>query len=264
MGFRSTFAVFIVFLIFLVFLSASLLRLTLSLSDFKASPSRKYPSGVPDKFDPDGNVQHFPGNTIICHLSNSTELYSSLMILYGRLTQSPLSHLYELLPPSSWHMTVFEGVVDKMREPGYWPSNLAMNASLEECTALYENELSSFDLQTDLPYHLSIVGFEPLKNGISLHIEPHMTDNRALRGLRERLADLLQIRHPNHDRYGFHVSLAYLLRHLTDDQKPELKSLLMDHFRDMPKEFELGPPEFCKFEDMFGFEPLFYLKNRGN
>ena len=263
MGFRSPF-VFIVFLCFLVFLSASLLRLTLSLSDFKASPRPKYPPGVPNKFDPDGNVQHFPGNTIICHLSNSTELYSSLMVLYDRLTQDPLSHLYTLLPPSSWHMTVFEGVVDKKRKPGYWPSNLAMNASLEECTALYENELSSFDLQTDLPYHLSIAEFRPLEDGISLHVEPHMADNTALRSLRERLADLLQIRHPDHNRYVFHLSIAYLLRHLTDDQKSELMGRLVDHFRDMPKEFELGPPEFCRFENMFGFEPLLYLKNQGN
>ncbi|KAJ6584745.1 hypothetical protein B0H19DRAFT_1106364 [Mycena capillaripes] len=29
----------------------------------------KYPSGIPNKFDPDGNVQHFAGNTIISHLS---------------------------------------------------------------------------------------------------------------------------------------------------------------------------------------------------
>lgn len=263
MGSRSPLK-FIIFLGFLVFLSASLLRLTLSLSDMKASPRPKYPSGVPDKFDLDGNVQHFPGNTIISHLSNSTKLYSSLIILYDRLKQDPLSHLYVLLPPSSWHMSVFEGVVDKRREPGYWPSNLATDASLEECTALFENELSSFDLQTDLPYHLSIVEFKPLKNGISLRIEPHMADNTALRGLRDQLADLLQIRRPNHNRYGFHLTVAYLLRYPTDDQKSKLMSLLMDHFRDMPKEFELGPPEFCSFEDMFGFEPLLYLEGRGN
>ena len=36
----------------------------------------------------------------------------------------------------------------------------------------------------------------------------------------------------------------------------------MDNFRDMTKEFELGSPEFCRFENMFGFEPLLYLKNR--
>jgi hypothetical protein len=109
-------------------------------------------------------------------------------------------------------MTVFEGVVDERREPGYWPSNLAMNANLEDCTALYENEPSFFDLQTDLRYHLSTVEFKPFDTRISLHIEPHMADNTALRGLRDRLADFIQIRHPDHNRYGFHLSVAYLLR----------------------------------------------------
>jgi hypothetical protein len=258
MGFRSTFALFI---FLLVSLSASLIYLSLSLPNFVASPKPKlkYPSGIPDKFDADGNVQHFPGNTILCHLSNTTELYSSLLILYDRLKQSPLSHLYALLPPSSWHMTVLDGVVDKRRKPGYWPGNLAMDASLEECTTLYEKELSSFDLQTELPYHLSIVGLTTA--GVGLHLEPHNEDNKALRRLRDRLADVLQIRHPDHDHYGFHLSLAYLLRYLTNEQKEELSSLFMDHFRDMPKEFELGPPEFCRFEDMFSYEPLLYLKN---
>lgn len=105
----------------MAFLGISLLRVNFSLADPKTSPRPKYPPGVPDKFDPDGNVQHFPGNTIICHLSNLTDLYSSMIVLYDRLNQSPLSHLYTLLPPSSWHMTVFEGVTDKKRTPGYWP-----------------------------------------------------------------------------------------------------------------------------------------------
>ena len=224
-------------------------------------PTPKYPNGVPNKFDPDGNVQHFPGNTIISHLSNSSDLYSSLLGLYGKLKESPLSHLYTLLPPSSWHMTVFEGVVDKIRNPDHWPSDLALDASLEDCTALFETKLSSFDLQTPFPYKLSITGFNRLKNGISLAIKPHAADNEALRGLRDRLADRLQLRVPNHDRYGFHIGVAYFLRHLTDDQKAELTNLLSENLKDMPKEFELGAPEFCTFEDMFAFKRLFYLKN---
>lgn len=139
-----------------------------------------------------------------------------------------------------------------------------MSASVEECTALFKNELSSFNLQTDLPYHLSVTGFDPLKSGIGLHIEPHPTDNTALRGLRDRLSDLLQLRFRDHDSYGFRLSVAYLLTHLTDDQENELMNLLMDHFRDMPTEFELGPPEFCQFENMFAFERLLYLKNQDN
>ncbi|KAJ6584628.1 RNA ligase/cyclic nucleotide phosphodiesterase [Mycena capillaripes] len=225
----------------------------------------KYPPGVPYKFDPDGNVQHYPGNTIIAHLSPSSEpeLYNSLLALYDKLKNSHLSHLYALLPPSSWHMTVFEGSVDQVRNSSRWPDDLPIDASLEECTSLYRNKLSSFDLQCDPPYHISITGFDPLQSGIGVHLEPYtVEENARIRGLRDRLSNLLHIRTTNHDTYGLHLSVAYLLRFLTEDQDKELTKLLMDHFESMPKRFELGPPEFCTFEDMFAFKRLFYLKNQ--
>ncbi|KAF8208700.1 RNA ligase/cyclic nucleotide phosphodiesterase [Mycena galopus ATCC 62051] len=226
----------------------------------------KYPPGVPSKFDPDGNVQRFPGNTIVAHLSPSLEpeLYKSMLALYDKLKTSHLSHLYALLPPSSWHMTVFEGVCNDLRVPGRWPDDLPINASLEECTALFENKLSSFDLQCDPPYRISITGFDPLETGIGIHLEPYTADENArLRGLRDRLSTLLRIRSKDHATYILHFSMAYLLRILTEEQDKELMKLLMDHFEeDMPKQFELGAPEFCTFENMFAFKRVLYLESQ--
>jgi len=132
-------------------------------------------------------------------------------------------------------MTVFEGVTDKHRKPGYWSSDMSLDAPLENCTAHFTEKLRSFDISNDLPYHLSVVGFKSLDSGISLHIEPSTKDNDQLRGLRDRLADLLKYRQPDHLTYGFHLSAAYTLMWLTDDEKREVMSLLMDHFRAMPK-----------------------------
>src|SRR5262245_53622902 len=85
------------------------------------------------KFNPDGSVRRFPGNTIIFHLSTDSPLQVLLRALYNKLDNAAdLRHLYTLLPPDSWHMTIFEGVCDEVRRPGYWPSDLPMNASLEE------------------------------------------------------------------------------------------------------------------------------------
>jgi len=224
----------------------------------------KYPPGVPGRFDPDGNVQPCPGNTIIAHLSPSSDLHKSLRALSDKLKNSHLSHLYRLLPPSSWHMTMFEGVLDQVREPGRWPDDLPLNASVEACSSFYMNKLSSFDLQSDPPYHLSILGFSQLVAGISLHLEPYTSqENARMRNLRDRLSKLLHIRAKDHDTYGFHLSVAYLLRYLTEEQEEELTTLLMDHLEgNMPKQFELGPPEFCTFENMLAFKPLLYLKNQ--
>ncbi|KAJ7366618.1 RNA ligase/cyclic nucleotide phosphodiesterase [Mycena albidolilacea] len=225
----------------------------------------KYPPGVPSKFDSDGNAQHFPGNTVVSHLSPSSEpeLYESMLALYDKLKRYHLSHLYALLPPSSWHMTVFEGVCDQVRVPGRWPDDLPIDASLQECTSLFENKLSSFDLQCDPPYRISVTGFDPLETGIGVHLEPSTPgENARIRGLRDRLSTLLHIRHKGHATYGLHLSMAYLLRILTEEQEKELRGLLMDHFNGMPKLFKLGAPEFCTFEDMLAFKRLFYLKNQ--
>ncbi|KAJ7210684.1 RNA ligase/cyclic nucleotide phosphodiesterase [Mycena haematopus] len=208
----------------------------------------KYPAGVPNKFDPEGNVQRYPGNTIICHLSPSSELHKSLLELQDKLKSSHFSHLYALLPPSSWHMTIFEGVCE-VHQPGRWPDDLPDDASLAE--------LSSFDLQCDPPYHLTVIEFRPLSTaGIGVHIEPSTPEENArLRHLRDQLSKLLHIRTKDHETYVFHLSVAYMLRF-------ELMNLLADHFKGMPKQFELGPPEFCAFEDMFTFNRLVYLKKK--
>ncbi|KAJ7924449.1 RNA ligase/cyclic nucleotide phosphodiesterase [Mycena leptocephala] len=267
MKFRFTTKVFILLLVsFGVYLfhyamTTSLVLLKLGFED------PKYPPGVPSRFSPDGKVQHYPGNTIISHLSSSSEpeLHKSMVALHDKLKSSRLSHLYTLLPPTSYHMTVFEGVLDKVRVPSRWPGDLPLNASLEECTALFEQKLSSFDLQCDPPYHISITGFGPLQIGIEVHLEPSTAEENArIRGLRGRLGQLLRISSERHDTYSYplHFSMAYLLRILTDEQERELRELLMDHFEGMPKEFTLGAPEFCTFEDMFSFEPLLSLRNQ--
>ena len=226
----------------------------------KDSDSRpQYPSGVPDRFDPDGNVQPYPGNTIISSLSPSSDLYASMLVLHDKLRNSNLSHLYALLPPSSWHMTIFDGVLDKVRRPGYWSSDLSMNASLAECDALFAKKLSSFDLQCDTPYLMSVVGYT--QSGFAVHVQPRTPEeNTRLRGLRDRLSEVLKIRHSDHEVYGFHLGLAYFLRYLTDEQKKELSVLLEGHLKSMPTEFELGAPEFCKFEDMYAYHRQFYLE----
>ncbi|KAK0734459.1 RNA ligase/cyclic nucleotide phosphodiesterase [Lasiosphaeria miniovina] len=223
-----------------------------------------HPVGVPRKFDPDGNVQRFPGNTILCHLSPSSELYGSMQQLYDKLAASPLAHLYALLPPPSWHMTVFDGVCDQVRAPGSWPRDLAADAPLEACTARFAEKLAAFDLQCGPPLRLTATAVTSQLFGICVNLRLQTADEESrFRTLRDLLADALQIRHPHHANYGLHLSMAYYLSYLDQAQADEIATLLADHFRDMPKEFELGAPEFCTFENMSQFDRLFYLKNQG-
>ncbi|KAI8270215.1 hypothetical protein K4K58_011616 [Colletotrichum sp. SAR11_239] len=222
----------------------------------------QYPAGVPSKFAPDGPVQAFPGNTIICHLSPSDPLYVSMQELSNKLAASKFASLITLLLPTSFHMTVFEGVCDQVRKPGYWPSDLPLEAPLEECNSKFVKALGAFHLGDEHapPYKMTVRGFDPLEIGIGVWLDGRTpAETERLRSLRNKLADKLNIRHPIHDGYGFHLSVAYLLRHLTDEQNRELLALLLNHFEDMPKEFELSAPEFCTFENMFAFKRACFL-----
>lgn len=219
----------------------------------------EYPSGVPHKFAPDGTVQPFAGNTILCRVPPTSPLYESLFELHTKLAASEFAPLLALLPPESWHMAVFEGVCDQNRAPGYWPAHIA---TLKYCTSLFATRLRTFRLQQGKPpYRLHATGFEPLEAGIAVSLSgKSMMEDRRIRDVRDRLADVLEIRHPNHDDYGFHVDVAYLLRHLSDEQEAGLTALLAAHWEKVPKEIEVETvPEFCAFSDVASFEHLSYL-----
>lgn len=229
-----------------------------------AGPREPYPSGVGLKFEVDGAVRPFAGNTIICHLNQTSPLQEPLKTLYAELETSRLAALYTLLPPSSWHMTVFEGICDQVRKPEYWPTGLPLDASLTECNTFFEKRLNDFDRDFKAPIRMSISSFRPLVDGISLKLTPiDAAEEIRLRVLRNRLADLLTLRPPGHDDYVFHLSIAYLIRHLTEDQEAELSALQARAFNAMPAEFELGAPEFCHFGDMFEFRRQFLLESEG-
>lgn len=219
------------------------------------------PGGVPAKFDTEGRVQHFPGNTIICHLSPESPLFEALLPLYRELEAENPDTLITLLPPSSWHMTVFEGVCDQVRKPGFWPSDLPMDAPLEDCNADYSRKLQKFNLGFDAPFRLRIDGYLPRVNGIGLHLNPASASQESeLRGLRDRLSDTLQIRHPSHEAYAFHLSIAYFIRFPSEQESAWLEAKLTEYLAKLPREFDLGLPEFCYFDTMFEFRRQFFLE----
>ena len=160
-----------------------------------------------------------------------------------------------------------EGVKMEMGKGVYWPGDLRGDAALEECTELFERKLKGFELGDDgaPPYKLRVAGFSRLEVGIGVAVEcVGEEEKKRVRALRDRLVGVLGIRHPVHEVYGFHVSLAYLLRHLSPEQERELRVVLDGFLEEGGRgmEFELGRPEFCTFEDMFAFERVFYLGER--
>ncbi|KAL7954947.1 RNA ligase/cyclic nucleotide phosphodiesterase [Trichoderma compactum] len=203
-----------------------------------------------EKFDNNGNVLPFPGNTIICHLPQDSELYNTHLSIHEILQKSRFTNFYTLLPPPSWHMTVFEG-------------ELPLDTPLQSCHDLFRDKLSTFDLGIQPPLKLSVTGLGMSKAGIRLDLAADDdAEEKRLRGLRDRLSDVLQIRAPGHETYVFHLALAYRIVPVSKEDGEALTMLVQKGYETIPHEFGLGAPEFCYFDDMFAFQRQFYLKEQ--
>lgn len=212
------------------------------------------------KFDHVGNVQPYPGNTVICHLNPDSNLFRGLAAFRTDVDKQSFASAFVFLPPSSWHMTIFEGVSDRVRKPGVWPKDLPFDAPLEQCTDLFEERLRKFRSALNLPIRMKVTGFEPLKPGIALQVRPiDAAQEQAMRQYRDKISKLLDVRFPQHDTYSFHVSISYSLRRFTKEEHDEIRRYLEAYVDHLPAEFELGVPEYCTFEDMFAFPRVFKL-----
>ena len=230
-----------------------------------ALPNKAKPPTVGHKFSENGHVIHFPGNTIICHVDKKSEAFMALLDAHVLLQHSDLLKFITLLPPASYHMTVFEGVVDEIRKPGYWPDDLPINATLDECNALFERKLRTFNLNCSLPFRMKPLPVEAQNTRESILLEPYdENENIKIRTLRNRLSELLHLKQKNHDKYQFHISLSYLYDWPTpteNKQFDELHKQCVEMFIKRSPIVDLQLPEFCLMDDMYEFRNQFYLQN---
>jgi hypothetical protein len=229
-----------------------------------AGDGRDVPPGAP-KFHADGTVAYWPGNTIICHIDRHSAAFAALLDAHVALMRSGVTHRLAVLPPASYHMTVFEGIAYAQRHQ-YYPAGLAPDADLAACNAWMLDKLRDFDLGCALPLRMRPSPLEGQTNRSAILLEPADDGERAkLRGLRDRLAAHLRLRAPNHDSYRFHISLNYVTSPLSETEETQFArvraALLADVIARAPL-IELGRPELTFFDDMFAFRPQLYLDNR--
>jgi len=120
-------------------------------------------------------------------------------------------------------------------------------------TAIDDREFEKrLDTITRHDFHLVLIvaqfGFSPE--------DPHSEGLEWLRLLRDRFADVLKIRAPDHDRYAFHISIAYLIDWLTDQEQADHAAARRRWRSELERKIpvlELGAPEYCTFDDMFAF-----------
>lgn len=215
----------------------------------------RYTPEVGRKFYADGRVRQFAGNTIICHLDPTSEIFKAALVTQAALRDTGYGRKFALLPPESLHMTVIELLCDETRRPEKWSSRLELTASL--------NETDEFFLKT-VPPITKPAAFEMRPETISTHnmlirLSPcDAATAENLRHYRDAVAAATGVRFPNHDSYGFHISLAYRLIELDADEQAQFERDCAEWgttLRQAVPSFRLGPPELVFFDHMFCFAP---------
>ncbi|MBC0855305.1 DUF1868 domain-containing protein [Pantoea stewartii] len=227
------------------------------------------PNDVGRKFDADGRVLPFKGNTIICHLpqqGDGSEPFDALLDVYRELPGESWSRKVTALPPSSYHMTVFGGANDKARRYPLWPAGLPLDMPMDECDRVLAERLRTYKLGEDAsPYHMRVNPEAPSARETPLTLRLLTADAETetrLRRLRDRLSEVTGIREPDHDRYQFHITLGYQVAPLTDDEDAAWRRSLANWKTMIAQRapvITLGNPEYCLLNDMFAFKRQFYL-----
>lgn len=198
-----------------------------------------------------------PGNTIVCHLVPGSETEVVLREMRQRYRAMPGGERLAFTAESSLHMTLFQGIIEYRRQLPYWPDDVPLETPIDDMTAIFLDRLAGF--QPGPAFQMEVTGATP--NGLTLQGVSE-EDRAALRSWRDRLADLLGYRHPDHETYAFHITFAYLTERFEDEAIWAWQSFLdevVEEIRQRAPVIALRPPAFCCFDDMNHFEELLVL-----
>ncbi|MBK8022074.1 MAG: DUF1868 domain-containing protein [Chloroflexi bacterium] len=217
--------------------------------------SESYTMHVGEKFNADGSTRPFPGVTIICFADPASAIYRAGEALQAELRALSYAHKFALLPPPSFHMTVFSLICDYRRIPEEWSSRLPLDAPLAQADQFFIDTVAQVPPPSNFRMLLTFLGGW----GLSMRLTPADQDSyKSLRTYRQQIAAATGVRYPDHDTYEFHLSLAYKLITLTDDERrhyADLRRAWGDDLRCQIGVFDTGKPILTFFEDMFAFVP---------
>lgn len=207
------------------------------------------------KFTPDGNAQIWPGNTVICHIDPSSEAHAALIRLQNKIKQSPFVDKFTFLPPSSFHMTVFQGKSPVAAGTKQSVAGNPEGVPLKEVSANMCEQLDGLHLPAS--HVIKPDGLFALHSMTVLGVDE--AQENSLRETRKVLRDATGIHPTDFSRYVFHITLGYLLEWVSEACAREmiaLSDLLGAEFARQIPQIELGRCEFCEFKTMHHFEPI--------
>lgn len=210
-------------------------------------------AGMGGKFAPNGDVLSFPGNTFLCHIDPTSDFYDALCTVQDKLRAHPNGDHFTFLPKPSFHMTIFCGVSGTPLGSDGWPQGFPLGSSLDEITNAFDERLVDTNLSTEfsvLPDNLF------LPTSVSMRAATNQDETR-LRELRMKLEKLTGLYRGDVESYGFHVSMAYVVKWLNEDAAADIlqecESLFEKNFAQCGA-FRVNTVEFCSFNNMHKFD----------
>ena len=205
------------------------------------------------KFSPQGDVLPFPGVTIVCHVTRDSPTFAALVDIQAALKAEAFARHFAYLPPSSFHMTLFDLSNETRRGTSAWPKGIAPDAAWPAVSDQLAHRLDGMRLPRFAPSATALFG------GFSLIVEGHGgAAEHSMRRARDQLRAASQIFRDDHDSYVFHVTLAYPLRFLSEDEANQVSARcqsLFEAYESALAPLSLGPAELCDFKDMHAFTP---------
>lgn len=218
---------------------------------------RHNPGPIPhlgQRYDRTGAFLRECGNTVVCHLVEGSETEAVIRDARDRFRGMVGAEKLAFTAESSLHMTLFQGIIETRRALPYWPADVPVETPVDDMTAIFMDRLAGF--APGEIFAVEVTHATP--NGLTL-AGVSERDRAVLRDWRDRLADLLGYRHPDHETYVFHITFAYMIERFDDatmsEWVPFLKDIV-DTIRRRQPVIELRAPAFCSFEDMNHFEEL--------
>lgn len=227
---------------------------------FARSSNVQPPTHLGTRYDEAGRFLPDPGNTIVSHLVPHSATEQALLAARARYLAMPDADGLAFTAPESLHMTLFQGVLDRRRAAPYWPEDLPFDMPVPDVTALMLQRLEGFAAGPEFAVEL----IQAIPTGLIVEGATD-ADRRALAEWRDRFADLFGYRHPDHERYEFHITFSYPIRWIADERIEDWADMLDEVTEDIRQRapvLELRAPAFCTFEDMNWFEELLVLDER--
>ncbi|CCI83897.1 DUF1868 domain-containing protein [Corynebacterium otitidis] len=217
--------------------------------------------GTRQKWDVDGVARRFRGTTVVSHVVPESPMWLAQRRIYRDLIERGVSRDYGMLPPSSFHMTVIEGL--KTRDLGdRWPAWLDDAEDFPDAVWQMVGRLREARIPKPAALNLEVTGLEDLRNYVKLELEPSDEETlKELTAFREAVAETLEIDFPGLDTYRFHSSMAYRVTQAGDDAAliDELHETYLGWVKEVGR-IDLEDPAFCIFDDMLAFAPLYRFR----